>query len=251
MAAERRQTEKLLKTGGLLLVVSLPRNEPELAQAAKAGGADVLKVHINVHHHASNTHFGSLAEERLALKEILDVGLPVGIVPGADEAMASRQDMLDLDQMGIDFFDAYVHQMPAWMLQMETGMSRMLALSCQQWHTDFSLGPCAARCDLIEASIIEPEGYGEPMTVADLCDYGRICRSYPEIPVFVPTQRRITPDELPMLQEMGVRGIIIGAVVTGHEATTIEQVTHEFADALHRLRSSAQNTADVTDVRGG
>ncbi len=233
MGTERRQLETMLKTQDRpALVVSLPRNEVRFAEAAQAGGADAVKVHINVHHHASGTTFGSLQEERRALKAILQVGLPVGIVPGADTAMASREDMQELDQMGIDFFDAYVHQMPAAMLQMETQMSRMIALSYHQRRTNFSLGHCAHWCDLIEASIIDPDGYGKPLTVADLADYAAICITYPDIPVLVPTQRRITPDELSMLISCGVRGIIIGAVVTGNEPATIAQVTRQFAEAL-------------------
>ena len=240
MALERRLTEKMLRQGKPVLAVSLPRNEVELARSARAGGADALKVHINLHHHASDTHFGTLREEREALQQIIAVGLPVGIVPGADTAMASLEEMQELDQMGIDFFDAYVHQMPAAMLQMKTRMSRMLALSYHQRNGSFSLGPCAGHCDIIEASIIEPEGYSAPLTVADVCDYGRICRTYPDIPVLVPTQRRIAAEELPLLGEVGVRGIIIGAVVTGQETATIEQVTAEFAKALEELKPRPQ-----------
>jgi len=215
-----------------VLVVSLPRNEVQFAEAAQAGGAEAVKVHINVHHHASGTHFGSLAEESKALEAIVQVGLPVGIVPGGETAMASPDDMQKLDEMGIDFFDAYVHQMPAAMLQMETQMSRMMALSYHQRQTDFSLGRCAAWCDFIEASIIEPDGYGQPLTVADLCDYAAICTAYPDIPVLVPTQRCIRPEELSMLTNCGIRGIIIGAVVTGNEPATVEQTTRQFADVL-------------------
>ena len=233
MGTERRQLQRMLKTQDRpVLVVSLPRNEVQFAQAAQAGGADAVKVHINVHHHASGTVFGSLREESEALETIIEVGLPVGIVPGAEATMASPDDMQKLDEMGIDFFDAYVHQMPAAMLQMETQMSRMIALSHRQRQATFSLGLCAAWCDLIEASIIEPDGYGQPLTVADLCDYAAICTAYPDIPALVPTQRRIMPDELPILTNCGIRGIIIGAVVTGDEPPTVEQTTRRFADVL-------------------
>ncbi len=233
MDVERRRLQRMLKTHDTpVLVVSLPRNEVQFAEAAQTGGADAVKVHINVHHHASGTVFGSLQEESEALEAIVQVGLPVGIVPGAEAAMASPEDMQKLDEMGIDFFDAYVHQMPAAMLQMETQMSRMIALGYRQRQADFSLGPCAAWCDLIEASTIEPDGYGQPLTVADLCDYAALCTAYPDIPVLVPTQRRITPDELPILANCGIRGIIIGAVVTGDEPATVKQTTRRFADVL-------------------
>ncbi len=233
MGAERRQLQRMIETHDRpVLVVSLPRNDVQFAEAAQAGGADAVKVHINVHHHASGTVFGSLQKEQEALEAIVQVGLPVGIVPGAEAAMASPDDMQKLDEMGIDFFDAYVHQMPAAMLQMETQMSRMIALSYRQRGTDFSLGPCVAWCDLIEASIIQPDGYGLPLTVADLCDYAAICTVYPDIPVLVPTQRRLRPDELPILTNCGIRGIIIGAVITGDEPATVKQTTRQFADVL-------------------
>ncbi len=238
MAVERKRTEKMLAQGQPVLVASLPRNEVELAHAAQAGGADALKVHINVDHHASGMHFAGLQEECGALESIIEVGLPVGVVIGADEAMASEEDMRELDRMGIDFFDAYLHHMPAALLQMETGMSRMLAVSYQQRNTDFSLGPSVEWCDIIEASIVEPEGYAEALTVADLSDYGTICRTYPDIPVLVPTQRRIMSEELPMLLKARVRGIIIGAVVTGGEARGVEQVTRQFAEALKEISLS-------------
>jgi hypothetical protein len=69
-----------------VLIASLPRNDPALAQAALEGGADVIKFHIHLQHRASQTVTGSLAEERPALEQILrlSAGHPVGIVPGAD-----------------------------------------------------------------------------------------------------------------------------------------------------------------------
>ncbi|MCA9781917.1 MAG: hypothetical protein KC800_34620, partial [Candidatus Eremiobacteraeota bacterium] len=61
---------KLLKVlqQGFTLMVSLPRNDLQLARAAVDAGAQCIKVHINCHHFASDTHFGSLAEERAVLE---------------------------------------------------------------------------------------------------------------------------------------------------------------------------------------
>lgn len=238
MVAQRKVTETTLKRGKPMLIVSLPRNDVVLAQAAQAAGADALKVHINVQHHASGTYFGTLADERAALVEIIDVGLPVGIVPGADAAMATQQDMWELDELGVDFFDAYVHHMPVWMLQMETAMSRMLALSCQQRAEGYSLGPHPDKCAIIEASVIAPDGYGQPLTAADLCEYEKICCLYPEIPVLVPTQCKIQPHELPALLKVGISGIIIGAVVTGGEASGIHKVTQQFVEVLRNPKDN-------------
>ena len=69
----------------MLLIASLPRNDPELARAAFDAGVDVAKIHINVHHHASNTHFGTLDEESLesalgTLAELRAEGKLIGVI---------------------------------------------------------------------------------------------------------------------------------------------------------------------------
>ena len=216
-----------------MLLVSLPHNDLELAQAAIAGGAQCLKVHLNVHHHASGTHFGSLAEEGPVLEQIVGLGVPVGLVPGGGEAMASPQDMQRLDAMGIDFFDAYVHHLPQWIVEMNVEMSTMIALSYLQKDSGFSLEPYTSDCDMIEASLIEPDGYGQPLTTADLRLYEQIMARYPDLPVVVPTQRHITPEQVASLLGIGVRGILIGAIVTGRETASLETATRIFREALN------------------
>src|SRR3712207_2114021 len=92
-----------LRTQEFTLLVSLPRNDVQLAQAAVRGGAQGLKVHINVHHYASGTHFGSLKEERDNLERIMEAAgdIPVGIVPGGTP-FATPDDFAALAQLGID-----------------------------------------------------------------------------------------------------------------------------------------------------
>jgi hypothetical protein len=233
---------ELLSGEGFSLLVSLPANSAELARAAVNGGAQGLKVHINVEHAASGTRFGSLVEERGNLEAILaEVDVPVGIVPGA-ETMASPEDMQALAQMGLDFYDAYAHHMPAWMLAMaDNPMSVMVAL-----HSEYDLGDRAtlveglrgvqgARVEMIEASVIPHEGYGKPLSVLDLACYHRIGR-LATVPVIVPTQRAIRPEEVGLIRECGMAGLLIGAIVTGRDAASIEKVTCRFRAAIERLQ---------------
>ena len=212
------------------LIVSLPRNDAELAKAAAAGGADALKVHINVHHDASGTHFGTLAEERGALQQILAaVSIPVGIVPGAT-TMASRDDLEALREMGVDFFDAFAHHMPAWMLSLE-GMGRVAAIDGSYDPKDLPALE-AAGAQAFEAAIIPHSEYGTPVTVGDIARYRQICAAASK-PVIVPSQRKIEPTDLPsLMQKAGVRGVMIGAIVTGGDAGSIERATAAFRAAL-------------------
>src|SRR5690606_12862086 len=84
------------------LLVSLPQNDPALARAAMRGGAQGLKIHINVEHHASGTHFGSWSEEKERIAAILEEAkeAPVGIVPGGNP-FASPAEFAEMAQMGI------------------------------------------------------------------------------------------------------------------------------------------------------
>jgi hypothetical protein len=211
------------------LIVSLPLNSPDLARAAAAGGADVLKIHINVRHEASGTEFGSLSEERDAIEQILGVGLPTGIVPGVADSLPSRAEMHELAEMGIDFFDLYDHDMPAWMTRFED-MTRTVAIS--------NLTPIASLdafeqmgFEMLEAAVVPHEGYGEMLSAADLARYREI-RSATRLPIIVPTQRAIAPDDAPALIDTGINALMIGAIVTGREPEQLRGATERFASAL-------------------
>ncbi|MDQ3813571.1 MAG: hypothetical protein M3347_06435, partial [Armatimonadota bacterium] len=97
-----------LQNESFTLLVSLPRNDVRLAEAAIRGGAQGLKVHINVHHHASGTHFGTFEEERAHIARIVEAAgaAPVGIVPGG-APFATAAEFAELAKIGVDFFDAY------------------------------------------------------------------------------------------------------------------------------------------------
>ena len=212
------------------LIMSLPANDPELARAALNGGADALKVHIRVHHAASGTHFGTLEEERERLRRIIELFPgPVGIVAGA-ETPATPLEMAELRRMGIDFFDLYASHMPAWMWRLQ-GMARTVALEADYTvHQAIALENLGA--DLIEAAIIPHDGYGKPLTVADMIAY-RDLHDTVDLPIIVPTQRAIRPEEATLITtECGIQALMIGAIVTGATPREIEAAVKAFKTAL-------------------
>lgn len=211
------------------LIVSLPQNSPELARAAADGGADALKVHLNVKHEASGTKFGSLTEERANLEAILAIGLPTGLVPGTAACLPSLDDMHQLTAMGLDFFDLYVHDMPAWMSRLE-GMTRTAAIGPDTTMESVpflrSLG-----FQMLEAAVIPHEGYGKLLSVEDLMLYRRI-RAATDLPIIVPTQRAIKPEDVPALLDTGVNALMIGVIVMGREANSVRRATERFKAVL-------------------
>jgi hypothetical protein len=137
--------------------------------------------------------------------------------------------MAELAEMGMDFFDLYVHDMPVWMTRLE-GMTRTAAIG---HDTPLEAIPGLGKLgfEMLEAAVIPHEGYGAPLSVSDLVGYERI-RSATSLPIIVPTQRAIEPGDVPALIGMGLNAIMIGAIVTGREPDGVRAATEQFASAL-------------------
>lgn len=204
---------KRIDEQGFVLMVSPPRNDPEMVRAAFENGADAVKVHLNVEHRASGTTFGSWADERAGIGEILEVATgPVGVMPGA-EVVPTPAEMVEIVSAGITFMDVYQHHMPAWMLQIP--LTRMIAVGHDHDLAHVrALGPLGM--DVLEASIIHPDGYGQALTVADLAAYRALVEATDK-PVVVPSQRALVPEDVPALRAAGVRGLLLGTLALGDE----------------------------------
>ncbi|MDF2441074.1 MAG: hypothetical protein JWN98_2058 [Abditibacteriota bacterium] len=216
-------------------LVSLPRNDVKLAQAAIRGGAQGLKIHVNVHHHASGTHFGSWDEEKAEIARILKVAqdapegpISVGIVPGGTP-FATIDEFTQMSAAGIDYFDAYPAEAPAWSLT-QTHLDVMLAAFAGGDLLSMGLLESLGMT-LCEASIVPHEEYGTPLSTLDLARYAALDISLEEAPFIVPSQKAIVPSDIPALQSTGAKGILIGAIVTGREEASIEAATRAFRDA--------------------
>lgn len=212
------------------LIVSLPHNTVELALAAAESGADALKVHLNVHHHASGTEFGPWDVERAQITQIVRrVGVPVGVVPGA-KIIAADEELAEMARLGIDFWDTFVHHALTRLLD-RRDMGCMMAVNYQfpleRVHLVAQLG---AR--VIESSIVPSEEYGTPLTARDLINYAVIAEHAGPTPVVIPSQRKMVPSDVPHLKNTGARGLVIGAIVTGHDAVSLAHATGEFRRAI-------------------
>lgn len=225
--------EKLLKNSKMTLVVSLPENSYEMAKVAYESGAQALKMHINVHHRASGNDFGNFQSGKELFKRILEeFNVPLGIVPGGEEAFATKEEMQQLEDMGVDFYSAYYHHLPANIANTKK-LTRMVAIDSN--YNDIILrGINNSAMEVLEASIMPGETYGQPLCFKDLMQYSAIAASISK-PVLVPTQKKIKPEEVKLLHEVGVKAIMIGAVVTTKDIENLKRVTAEFREAIERL----------------
>lgn len=223
------------------LIVSLPGNELELALAAKRGGADAVKVHMNALHRASGLSFGGFADEAPGIRQIIaESGLKVGLMPG-QEKLPSADELKMLIHNGLDFIDIYAHHLPASYL--ELGLhTRLIPAIDHTWSADETAAlsrlqvNSKATVSMIEASIVPPDYYGTRLNARDLAVYAdAVIRC--AVPILVPTQKFIIPEDIPALSDSGIAALMIGVIVTGPTPGGIEKVTASFRDAIDGLRA--------------
>ncbi|WP_219518320.1 hypothetical protein [Nonomuraea ceibae] len=213
----------------LAVLVSLPRNEAALAQAAVRAGADGLKVHTNVRHRASGTTFGPLDAEREALRDILALGVPAGLVVGAAGSV-SIAEMTAAREMGFDYFDVYAADAPSTYVEACGPVTPMVALGPGD-------GPSQAQalvrrgCGALELSTLEPDRYGTPLTLATLARLEAVASAV-DVPVIVPSQHALVPDDLALLRAAGAAAVLLGAVVTGTDVAAFGARIAPYAAAL-------------------
>ncbi|MGI1690206.1 hypothetical protein [Thermoanaerobacter uzonensis] len=220
----------LLNSNKMTLIVSLPENKLEFAQAAVKGGADALKVHANVYHSASGNNFKGIMEQKEVFEEIIKyTNVPVGLVPGA-QLYASKDEIKIVEEIGFSFLSMFAHYMPLYMI--DSNLDKMIAV-----NETYDLGHIRAvnriEVDVIEADVL-PDDRREKIYVFDLMRYGRLVENVDK-PVVVPTQRIIEPEEVRFLYELGVKGIMIGAIVTGNTVEGVERTTSLFREAINKL----------------
>ena len=222
------------------LIVSLPENSLEMAQAAAAAGADSIKVHMNVEHRASGNYFGTYAKEAGAIRSIISgVSCPVGLMPGADfHSLPTFDELSSLADDGLAFVDIYAKHMPLWFLELPLDL--ILALDSffgfveepyYSTHFPWPEDSNSNKIKMCEASIFKPEEYGTPFTYHDFRRL-RILQEYVDVPLLIPTQKAITQNDAIWLKRQGAGGLMIGAVVTGRTADSIAKSTAEYRLAL-------------------
>jgi len=214
------------------LLVSLPQNNAEFAKAAEEGGADGVKIHLNVSHFASGTDFGPWKEEKKNVEKILQaIKIPVGLLPGA-EIVATAEEIIEARDMGIDFLDAFAHHMPLYVSKIK-GLGKMLAVN-REYSEDHVKTLEYFGMDMMEATILPHIEYGKKLTYRDLALYAQLAR-WIKKPLVIPTQKKITPEETYLLKKAGASGIVIGAVVTGGSPKGVFEAARKFNEAIRNM----------------
>lgn len=228
--------KQIIEHNKFSLVVSLPSNNLELAKAAIEGGAQAVKVHCNVWHRASGHTFGTYAENRDFLRELIALcgDIPVGLVPGGADAFINAEERLELEKMGLGFFSAYSHHLPCHMME-STVLTKMVAIDST--YTQYTLDAVRnSFIDVLECSVQPGENYGADLCYADILRYSDIAAKTGK-PCLIPTQRKIKPSEVKHLYQAGCKAVMIGAIVMGKEpdAQQVRAATAAFREAVEGI----------------
>lgn len=218
------------------LVVSLPENNLKLAEAALEGGAQAIKVHVNVWHRASGHTFGTYGENKEFLKDLIALckDVPVGLVPGGEDAFISNEERLEVEAMGLSFFSSYTQHLPCYMMESKV-LTKMAAID-YTYNQNTLDAVRLSGIDILECSVQPGELYGTPLNYGDILRYTDLSAKAGK-PTLIPTQKKIRPEEVRHLYEAGCKAVMIGAIVMGKEpnAQEVKKVTEQFRNAVDRL----------------
>lgn len=217
---------KYLNNNKLTIIVALPKNNLELAEAAIRGGADALQFQVNV------SGFGSFAEEKEALQSLVrQLKLPIGLNLGYN-AETSEKEVKAIKKIGFDFVSVRMKLLPEYLRKIR-GLSRIVTL-----HSDFVfenlVGMEKIGADVLDAAIIPSPMQGKDLVVGDLQNYISIVLAA-GVPVIIPTQKDIRPSEVAIVADTGAKGLLLTPIVTGTTEQHIEKNVREFRVAVDDL----------------
>lgn len=218
---------KSLTSGAFPIIVSLPRHDIDLAKAALDAGAFALKTHLNAYHRATGTNFGSFDEERGFFEELSELGVPLLVMAG-QETVPSPEEMEQLADLGFEGFNVYFDHLQPHLLR--SRLRPMPALGFESTAEDLT-HIAALPGAMVEASIIDFAGYGQPLEERDVERYRAITSSV-DIPVIAPSQRRFVPKDMALLRAAGIAAPLLGAIVTGSTPESMYDSVKACADAI-------------------
>jgi len=208
----------LLSKEPLTLIVKLPENTVEMAEAAEASGAGAICLNYS--------------EDKDTLRDIIDaVKIPVGM--SLDENILTEVEMKDFKKLGFDFIDIPSNDAPDHLLKIG-GFGKILSLDPD--YSEIDLTRLSDRpIDGLNAAVIMPEDLGKDLTVGDLQQYITIAMST-TLPVIVPAQKSIRASEVPIIWDTGAKGIMIGENIVGDNVQSMKAVIKEYCSALETIK---------------
>lgn len=215
------------------IIVSLPENRIDLAKAALEAGADALKCHINVNHRASGNTFLGLDHYMDTFKHIRNLYEgPFGIVLYDDMNLKPKVNLDLVGDAGFNYFSLYAKDVGSILLH-QNKLQKTVAV-------DDKFTPAKASVieklgmEAVELSIVEKVNYGTPLNFEDMTLY-QAYRDNTNLPIIIPSQKRLIPEDVAVLHSIGVQSIMLGAMTLGTTEKSIYESVSQFTNSLNKI----------------
>ncbi|MFA4858269.1 MAG: hypothetical protein WC901_07285 [Candidatus Margulisiibacteriota bacterium] len=214
----------LLRSKPLTLIVSLPETSLEFAQAAAGGGADALNLDCD--------SFGTYLKDKIVIGQIVKtISVPCGITFESSQGLNSAE-IKKLAAAGVDFIGMPIGSVVA-ALAKEAKIAEVYVLG-KDYTIDELMNIGKSTKMILSAAVIRNFDLGRELNVGDLQNYIGMATST-DIPIIVPTQKKIHFSEVSILSDTGVKGLELTAQVLGKTLKTMQKAIREFRLAVDDL----------------
>jgi len=212
----------LIKKDKFVLLAELAETNPEIFEAAAAGGADAIQIIVK----------NDPAKELKQIHALMSKSkVPLGIVLGKEINIQSHE-LKEIEKMGFDFINIGIeHLTPAFIGRHK--ITKVITLD-SRFSYDEVLEISKKNFEVLDAAIIPVSKKGKSLDVGDLQNYISIIISS-GLPVLIPTQCRIHPSEVAIVSDAGAKGLILTSLVTGNTAAHIAKTVEEYRAAVDEL----------------
>ena len=216
--------QQLLVNKPFSTIISLPQNDFELARAAIEAGADALKFHINVSHFASGNHFEGIESYTQFIADVrAQFKGPIGVVLGDTIDKVAATDYELLQRLSIQYYSLYSAHID------ERALSQQILEKTVAINYEFPLKQLPFfeqfKMTALELSIIKQSEYGQLLNLDDMLRYQSI-RKQTNLPLIIPSQKKLTNANIKWLQSIGMNAVMLGAICIGQTADSIyESIT--------------------------
>jgi len=235
IGTKKDKVSQVIKKKKFLIIGSPSTNDYSTVKAFLDGGINIIKLHLNMIHPVSKEKIYSYEKEKeKILKLVIDYPYVLwGLVPG--NLLTNRQEFEEIDyselEVFFDFIDLFYHSFtPHYLncnLDKMVAIDRVLEKEQLEIFNKFKIFG-------IEASIVGKENYGLPLTLEDLLNYKSLVEKT-DIPVFIPTQKKILPSDLPTLYSIGAKGLVLGQISTSFDVEQIKKTVDKFMEYSLKL----------------
>ncbi|MDG6907882.1 MAG: hypothetical protein JRN20_19095 [Nitrososphaerota archaeon] len=187
-------------------------NDKHYAVCCEEAGADAVLFHLS-QDSLHGGRFGGLELEEGSLRDAISVlKIPAGISIG-DSRPLLPEEWESVVSLGFAFVNMYAHHLPSF-IWLDSRIDKLVSIGPGYILEQVKALSEFDKISGILAALTPNQGIGMPLTLLDVTTL-RVISRLSSRPIFVPTQRKIRPQDINLLKEQGCRGLFVSSIVYG------------------------------------